>query len=371
MPLLVLLLTMSTCLRLQRCSCSSWLSRDLNLEQQQQQQKQGCSATDAAVAELQRMQASGIIPDSACAGQEPGRDNADRIKSKAVWEAAQHGFHGVRNVAAVLLIAAWVVAGRCSIAPVGSMLTYMITRQVVFLVGAADSWTAGHVDPAAAIAFAWVLQTSDMTAAEREQRLNKPLAAWLFISPSVFQDTSMLNKLLDALRQHGTVKDLAVLAAAGKPAQGAKTTSRQQRSKQAAKQQQQQKKNSNRKVQPLQQQLNKKKEQQQQQEKQKHNQSDRTKQQQQQSDRQHTWDALVDQRVELDVAGMSAVACELGEHAHVVEQKAGQGVWVPPGWLHWVYNSDSCFKITFDLPYYARRSMLPHAAARALQLRWG
>jgi hypothetical protein len=57
----------------------------------------------------------------------------------------------------------------------------------------------------------------------------------------------------------------------------------------------------------------------------------------------------MDHKVELDAAGMTAVAHELGEHARVVEQQAGRGVWVPPGWLHWVYNIQSCFKVAFEV----------------------
>jgi hypothetical protein len=68
-----------------------------------------------------------------------------------------------------------------------------------------------------------------------------------------------------------------------------------------------------------------------------------------QEDRQYAWDTLMDHRVELDASGMTAVAHELGEHARLVEQQAGRGVWVPPGWLHLVYNIQSCFNIAFEV----------------------
>ncbi|KAF6233689.1 hypothetical protein COO60DRAFT_1620033 [Scenedesmus sp. NREL 46B-D3] len=45
---------------------------------------------------------------------------------------------------------------------------------------------------------------------------------------------------------------------------------------------------------------------------------------------------------------MHRVKGAMGEHAVLIEQKSGHGVWVPPGWLHFVYNNQTCFKIAFE-----------------------
>uniref|UniRef100_A0A383V7E7 JmjC domain-containing protein n=1 Tax=Tetradesmus obliquus TaxID=3088 RepID=A0A383V7E7_TETOB len=68
--------------------------------------------------------------------------------------------------------------------------------------------------------------------------------------------------------------------------------------------------------------------------------------------RQQAWDLLMGSEhgtLPLSLTMMHHVLEKMGKHAKLVEQKAGQGVWVPPGWLHWVFNNQACFKIAYEV----------------------
>ncbi|KAF6263214.1 hypothetical protein COO60DRAFT_1491135 [Scenedesmus sp. NREL 46B-D3] len=156
----------------------------------------------------------------------------------------------------------------------GSMLTYQLTTQVLFLMGAAGSLTGGHVDPVAAMTFAWLLQIENIPENQLAQLQLQPVATWLFISPAVFNDPGLLDKLLDALLEPEKLRASA-------------------------------------------------------------------------------WNLLTCYGSKLNLTltskQMHRVKGAMGEHAVLIEQKSGHGVWVPPGWLHCVYNNQACFKIAFEV----------------------
>ncbi|KAF6234876.1 hypothetical protein COO60DRAFT_1618798, partial [Scenedesmus sp. NREL 46B-D3] len=169
----------------------------------------------------------------------------------------------------------------------GSMLTYQLTTQVLFLMGAAGSLTGGHVDPAAAMTFAWLLQTENIPENKLAQLQLQPVATWLFITPAVFNNTGLLDKLLDALLECGAVPQ---------PAKDKKRPGKLRAS---------------------------------------------------------AWNLLTGHgskpNLTLTSKQMHRVKGAMGEHAVLIEQKSGHGVWVPPGWLHFVYNNQACFKIAFEV----------------------
>jgi hypothetical protein len=277
-----------------------------------QEQQSGAAAAVAAT-DLLRWQASRIraLPGDAAAAAASSSSSSSRrgsgnpgvVKtgvavstqsdwcSAHIWQQVESVPYKVSDVAAALFITAWVIGARFGVAASGCMLNFMLTTEILFLMGAAGSLTAGFVDPAAAITYAWLLCTSDPEPEQLRHLQQQPLATWLFISPAVFADRVLLDKLLGALASCGAVPELqkkkkkkgAAAAAAAAPLQ-------------------------------------------------------------------RVWDLLVGGSVSLTAAQMKDVSSTMtSEHAVLVEQKAGFGVWVPPGWLHWVYNNQACFKIAFEV----------------------
>jgi hypothetical protein len=274
-------------------------SKQLQGQQQQQQQAQHDEHVEVALADLLRLQTSsaecavgrdasmdlGVSGDSTPAELYTAKEWVNGAVK--IWEHVGRVPYSVRDVAAALLITAWVMAARFGCAAIGCLLTYEITSQVLYLVGAAGSQTAGHVDPASAVTFAWFLQTCELSPSELQQLLQQPLATWLFISACVFAGEVLTDKLLDALYACGAVTSLKASAA-----------KRSERRK-----------------------------------------------------RDQIWKELIT-GLQLSSERMQGVAAAMGEHAVLVQQYAGRGVWVPAGWLHWVYNDQPCFKVAFEVcPY--------------------
>jgi hypothetical protein len=56
--------------------------------------------------------------------------------------------------------------------------------------------TPGHIDPTAAVTYAFALTDDSTTQQELQQQLQLVLTRWLFISPAVFTRVSMLRQLL-------------------------------------------------------------------------------------------------------------------------------------------------------------------------------
>jgi hypothetical protein len=72
------------------------------------------------------------------------------------------------------------------------LLYYGLSTAHLLLLGAADTHTSFHIDPAAAITYAFAVGAYNA---------GLRLAVWLFFSPRLFQDAGLLCDLLDALRE--------------------------------------------------------------------------------------------------------------------------------------------------------------------------
>jgi hypothetical protein len=77
------------------------------------------------------------------------------------------------------------------------LLSNRIVELSLLLVGMLPGTdTPGHIDPAAAVTYAFALAVDGARPSQLRQQLQQVLARWLFISPAVFADVQQLKRLL-------------------------------------------------------------------------------------------------------------------------------------------------------------------------------
>ncbi|KAF6253366.1 hypothetical protein COO60DRAFT_423763 [Scenedesmus sp. NREL 46B-D3] len=242
---------------------------------------------------------------------------------------------------------------------------------ILLLMGIAGTRTPGHIDPAAAITFAWPL----LLAGEQwsEALMQQVLALWLFVSPSPEAWQRLLDWLMRRQQRQTQQQQAAAPAAidAASAAAGDDAAAGQRQDQQSKAKQQQgtsakpahvagddagaaprQTDRSDRSSQ-----------QQQQQQMQSKPQLPPKQQQQQQQQQQHESAAVKPvsakqlqeaaeqllRGLDLQPAEVHDLARHLGQHAVLLRQRAGEAMSVEPGWKHWVFNQRPCFKVAFEL----------------------
>lgn len=219
------------------------------------------------------------------------------------------------------------------------MVFALLLAQALLLLGGEGTGTRGHLDPAAAVTYAIGL----VPPGQKQWDPATPLASWLFISPDVFADTALLRSLLWVL-QHlkhqraaaGAAQHLAAMQgkrgrpiAARRAAQQAVVAEAEAFSQRWQQQKQQW-------------------EEQPQRQQQQGGCGDSDSEQLTAEEQEWLTSLLLYSR--LDPGEMAAVQAELGgQYAVVLVQRAGEGVWVPVGWMHWVHNSRPCIKCAWEV----------------------
>lgn len=219
-----------------------------------------------------------------------------------------------------------------------------VYNTILLLMGCAGTSTPGHIDPAAALTFAWPM----LLAGEQwsEALMSQVLALWLFVSPSREAWRLLIDWLLQRQQTKGQAAGPAAAVAA--PASEASVFQQQQTS---SERQRVQKAGMERVPgdHPS------------------RTPNEATGSDEQALQRQHPapvctapskpvsakqLQEAADQLLrgfELLPDEVHALAQHMGQHAVLVEQRAGQSVSVEPGWKHWVFNQRPCFKLAFEL----------------------
>ena len=280
---------------------------------------------------LKHMLCSSVTPKGA-RGQEVAA-LGNRQVAKLLAHAQRHAEGGKLADAAAHKFLAQALAVRFS-QHAGQPLPHSLIKAGLLLIGGQGTGTHGHLDPAAALTVAYALLPSD-----QQCQQEAVLAAWLFVSPVVFTRLPLLLKLLALQQLLLSERDVAAAAQQAASAEDDKTragpaarrAAQQAQAAAAAKrayhqqqyaalvQQQQQQPGGAAATESL------------------------------SSDEQASLQVLL-QGYKLTPAEMGMIEKEMGkEYAVVLEQRAGVGVSVPVGWLHWVVNVRPCIKVAWEL----------------------
>jgi hypothetical protein len=220
----------------------------------------------------------------------------------------------------------------------------------------AGTRTPGHIDPAAALTFAWPLLLPDEQWSEG--LMQQVLALWLFVDPSPQAWQRLLDWLL--ARQQGQPPQQQQQQAAAAADGGKVGGNRDQNSTTKQRQQEQGESDTAGAVAATRDQCISRSCQQQQQQ-----QSKAPSQLKQQQQQQQSFDSAAAKAVsakqlqdaaeqllkglDLQPGDLHSLAQHMGPHAVLLSQRAGEGMSVEPGWKHWVFNQRPCFKVAFEL----------------------
>jgi hypothetical protein len=254
---------------------------------------------------------------------------------------------------------------------VGQVAVHDLLTQVLVLLGGEGTGTRGHLDPAAALTFAYALLQ-----ARQQEQPDEPVADWLFISPAVFRQLHMLRKLLWTLQDiqlDRAVKSAkqaleapeAAKAAAGKQGKGSRKSKAQLAAAAALEQAEADRRAFATRL--------------------KQQEAREEQRQRQRQQRRLRRRASVDPAAAAAAAGGAAEApagseedcltaeeqrwltslllfssldsdemlwvhLELGpKYSLMLSQGPGQGVSVPVGWMHWVVNLRPCIKVAWEV----------------------
>jgi hypothetical protein len=241
---------------------------------------------------------------------------------------------------------------------------------VVHCLSPAGTRTPGHIDPAAALTFAWpLLQPGE---AWSEALMQQELALWLFVNPSAEAWQRLLDWLLRRQQRQqqqadaggaapGTASAASALDAGGDDTAGGKQDQQSTAKKAGAVQLEHAQKvtagDSDAAATVRQDQRSSRLRQQQQAKAQQP-----LKQQQQQQGEsseppakpvgakqlQEAAEQLL-RGLDLQPGEVHDLAQHMGRHAVLLSQHAGEAMSVEPGWKHWVFNQRPCFKVAFEL----------------------
>jgi hypothetical protein len=125
-------------------------------------------------------------------------DAAARHEQRLRQDAAAAAAAGQQQRAAALQVLATALRLKfCAKSGGGSSLCNKIVLLSLLLVALQrGTGMPGHIDPAAAVNYAFAVVEDDATDEEVQQRLQQPLACWLFVSPAVFTSVVLLRQLL-------------------------------------------------------------------------------------------------------------------------------------------------------------------------------
>jgi hypothetical protein len=224
----------------------------------------------------------------------------------------------------------------------GDVAVHDILTQVLLLLGAEGTGTRGHLDPAAALTYAFGLTKPG----GQGFNASTPLATWFFVSPEVFTSLPLLRQLLWVLQHLLLARTVTAaqqqLAAVTEAAESSKPL----RSKDPAKAVQ----DTEQKLAEAQASLAVFDERWQQLKQQWEQEGQAPAAADELTGEEQRWLATLLENSTLNPQEISAVQQELGErHALVLQQRAGQGVSVPVGWMHWVFNMAPCLKIAWEV----------------------
>lgn len=210
----------------------------------------------------------------------------------------------------------------------------LLLAQALLLLGGEGTGTRGHLDPAAAVTYAIGL----VPPGQKQWDPATPLATWLFISPDVFADSALLRRLLWVL-QH-----LKHQRAAACAAQQLATMQGKEGRPIAARRAAQQAVVADAEA------FHERWQQQKQQWEQRQQQGSCEDSDEPLTAEEQEWLTSLLLYNRLDPGEMAAVQAELGgQYAVVLVQRAGEGVCVPVGWMHWVHNSRPCIKCAWEV----------------------
>ncbi|KAF8071177.1 Pclo [Scenedesmus sp. PABB004] len=333
------------------------------------EQAAAAAAEQAAAAELQEAaeQQEAAVGAGAGCRRAAGRSGGGRAGSgraaaggaaaaAASRGAGARGASAARRPSAVHLLNAFILraAAASLLAPgSGGNLTRRgagaLFDDTLILVGVAGTRTPGHIDPAAALTFAWPLLLAGEAWSEARRR--QVLAVWLFVSPAPDAWRRMVDWLLR--RRHGAPQEAPAAPAAAPrlPERGAaraRPRSGRKRPPQAAPAPEEPAAGA----------------------------EGRAESPAPGGAQQQLFPGFTSRQVEAAagelLAGLAlaredadSLAAHLGpQHAVLVEQRAGEAVNVEPGWLHFVWNEAPCLKVAFELLRPRQAAAVAHMQAR-------
>jgi len=307
----------------------------------------GVAAADAEINELLGSTWDTLPPSSSTAQARTVARKHRRLLRAAAKAAKAAGRGGVREACRLLSAALRIRFSKAA----GELALQDLCTQGLLLLGGAGTGTRAHIDLAAALTYAFAVIMDG-----QPMQPQAVLARWLFISPEVFVRLPLFRKLLwllqrlyrqravDACQQQlAELKQAAASTARPRRGRAAAAVSAEAARAEAA-------------LQQAQEEL-----------------ADLMQQQQAAavvdpagtsalSTQEQDWlqDMLTDSR--LSPAEMQVVAVELGApYAVLLDQRAGEGVSVAVGWMHWVSNLLPCIKVAWEL-------VRPEQMAMAVQM---